>query len=157
MKKIDVLVILVFSIIVLPIMLTMMPTGQVHFMAVSGGSMEPTITKDDIILALPVNTEKLGIGDIISYKHLQGEQQIIITHRIVGITYEGIKTKGDAYDVPDSYMVVPEDVIGVMKLKIPYVGFLVHFARTTQGLMALVVLPAVLLIVQEMKGLIKGA
>lgn len=157
MKKTDALLMLLLIIIILPIALTMVPTGHIHFMAVSGNSMEPTIMKEDIILVLPVNTAKIDVGDIISYNHLQGEQQIIITHRLVEITSEGFRTKGDAFDEPDHYIVAPEDVIGVMKLKIPYVGFLVHFARTTQGLMLLVVLPAILLILDEMKGFIKRA
>jgi signal peptidase len=157
MRIIDILIIIISILVVLPILLTLIPTGQMHFMIVSGNSMEPTISKDDIVLVVPIDYNDIDIGDIISYKYILEEgQQIIITHRVVYFNEQGFRTQGDAYLEQDKYTVPPEDVIGIMKLKIPYVGFLVHFARTTKGIMLMVILPAILLIIDEAKGMIKG-
>ncbi|AKB29848.1 hypothetical protein MSSIT_3129 [Methanosarcina siciliae T4/M] len=62
---------------------------------------------------------------------------------------EGYVTQGDAYPRPDDFIVAPEDVVGVMFFKIPYIGALVRFAGTVEGLLVLVILPALILILQE--------
>lgn len=90
------------------------------------------------------------VGDIISYYYTFDEnQRFIVTHRVVSVIKEGYRTKGDAYTVPDNFIVDPEDVIGIMHFKIPYIGALVHFAITAEGLLTLLILPAIILILQE--------
>lgn len=152
MKKIEkfILVLLVFA--AMPIILTMIPTGPVKFMSVTGCSMEPTITESDIVVVNKLDTWP-DIGDIMSFRHVfevDGKNQtLIVTHRVVEIADEGYITQGDAYAKPDGYTVAPEEVVGVLLFKIPYIGILFHFAGTLTGLLTLVVLPAAVLIMQE--------
>lgn len=154
MKKIEkfILVLLVFA--TMPIILTMIPTGPVKFMTVTGNSMVPTITESDIVVVNKLDTRP-DIGDIISFKHVfevDGKNQtLIVTHRVVKAVDGGYITQGDAYSKPDGFTVSPEDVIGTLFFKIPYIGIPVHFARTGMGLITLVILPALILIVQEIR------
>jgi signal peptidase len=135
----------------MPIIATMVPTGSLHFMMVSGTSMEPTITASDIVVVNAVDSASPELGDIISYCHYLecGDEPVVITHRIVGFSNDGYRTKGDAYDVADSYVVKPEDIVGIMRLKIPYLGGLPRFASTSKGLIMLVIIPAVIVITSE--------
>ncbi len=147
--KVEKIILVLLIIVVIPIVCTKVPTGPVKFMTVTGCSMEPTITESDIVVVNTVNTQP-NVGDIVSYRHIFGEnQRYIVTHRVVEVVNEGYITQGDAYSRPDGYTVAPEDVVGVLLFKIPYVGVLVHFAATIGGLLTLVILPAAILIFQE--------
>ncbi|WP_095643610.1 signal peptidase I [Methanosarcina spelaei] len=155
MKIIKFLIGLIFIVIVVPIVATLVPTGPVKFMTVTGSSMEPTITSSDIIVVDTTKTQPV-VGDIVSYHHtFEENQRFIVTHRIVGVEIGGYRTKGDAYTKADGYIVSPENVIGVMCFKIPYLGELVHFAGTSKGLLLLVIFPALTLIVQELREIIR--
>lgn len=113
--------------------------------------MEPIITASDIVVVNAVDSASLELGDIISYRHYleDGDEPVVITHRIVGFSNDGYRTKADAYDVADSYVVKPEDIVGVMCLKIPYLGGLPRLVSTSKGLIMLVIIPAVIVITSE--------
>lgn len=154
MKVLDILIKIFILIIIVPLVATIVPIGPFHFMTVSGTSMEPTITANDIVFVMPANIQPV-VGDIISFRHTFSENQtFIVTHRVVEVLNEGYITKGDAYTVRDDYVVAPEDVMGIMRFKIPYIGALVHFAVTTEGLLILVIFPALILIMQEVREII---
>ncbi|AKB56594.1 MULTISPECIES: signal peptidase I [Methanosarcina] len=154
MKVINILAFILIFIIVMPIIATMIPTGPVKFMTVTGNSMEPTITESNIIVVNTLETQP-NVGDIVSYYHIFGKnQRYIVTHRVVKVVDEGYITQGDAYTKPDGYTVAPEDLVGTLFFKIPYVGLLVHIASTKKGFLALVIFPAVILIMQEVSNII---
>ncbi|AKB21137.1 Signal peptidase I [Methanosarcina sp. WH1] len=127
-------------------------------MTVTGNSMEPTITESDIVVVNTLATRP-DVGDIVSFRHafeVNGENQtLIVTHRVVKVVDEGYVTQGDAYSKPDGFIVASENVVGVLFFRIPYIGALVHFAGTMIGLLALVILPALLLIHQEVREIIR--
>lgn len=150
MKIIENFILSLLIIGILLILSTMIPTGSVQLMTVTGSSMEPTITARDVILVDTTEKQPV-IGDIVSYHHtFEENERLIVTHRIVGIEKGSYRTKGDAYADPDGYMVSPEDVVGVMLFKIPYFGSLIHFAGTSKGFLTLVIFPASILIIQEL-------
>ncbi|WP_440953372.1 signal peptidase I [Methanococcoides sp. FTZ1] len=142
-------------IVTMPMIFTMVPMGPVHFMTVTGFSMEPTITASDIIVVTATNSQDLAVGDIISYRHQVDTQKYIVTHRIVSVANGGYRTKGDACAEADSYIVAPGDVVGTVRFKIPFLGTLVHFAATTRGLVTLVIMPAIIVIILEIRNSIR--
>lgn len=155
MKKTERFILVLLILVSMPIVCTMIPTGPVKFMTVTGSSMEPTITESDIVVVNTIKTSP-SVGDIVSYRHTFDEnQKYIVTHRVVKIVDEGYITQGDAYSRPDGYTVAPGDIVGVLLFKIPYIGDLVHFAATVKGLLTLVILPAVILIMQEVWEIIR--
>ncbi|MCC4771430.1 signal peptidase I [Methanosarcina sp. DH2] len=150
MKIIENFISTLLIIVIIPILSTIIPTGSVQLMTVTGSSMEPTITASDIIVVDTTETQPV-VGDIVSYHHtFEENERLIVTHRIVGIEKGSYRTKGDAYTEPDDYMVSPEDVVGIMLFKIPYFGSLIHFAGTSKGFLILVIFPASILIIQEL-------
>ena len=78
-----------------------------------------------------------------------------ITHRIIEKKEENGQilfiTKGDANDSADVGGIRKEEIIGKMTVKIPFLGYLVAFVRTTQGFILLVIVPAVIVIYSEMQ------
>jgi signal peptidase len=125
--------------------------GDTLYEPVYSGSMEPTIPVGSVVVIKPVDPETLKVGDIICFKF---SEQTSITHRIVNVTDEGFITKGDANDVPDQGIVKKENVIGKAIVIIPYLGYLGYFVRTPIGFILLIVIPATLIIIIEIKNVI---
>lgn len=119
-------------------------------------SMQPTFAAGDIVVVRDTDADSLSAGTVISFR-TDGTEQRRITHRIVEVeqTDDGVqyRTKGDANEDVDSDPVTPEQVIGTVWFHVPLVGRLVAFAGTTMGTVALVVVPAVLLVVNEIYSL----
>ena len=88
--------------------------------------------------------EGIKEGDIITYWGV-GEGKELVSHRVVGVNEaEGdisFTTKGDANEVVDPYPVPGKNLVGKVVLAVPYLGYVMEYARTKQGLMVLVVIP----------------
>ena len=98
----------------------------IKLFSIVSGSMEPEISKGDVILVEKVDQGELKEGDIISYK-VENET---ITHRIIKI--ENIEngevqytTKGDSNDIPDSIKIKYENIEGKYISKIHKIGKIV--------------------------------
>ena len=126
--------------------------GDTRYEPVFTGSMEPAIPVGSIVVIKPVDPESLKEGDIICFKL---SEPTSITHRIVNITNEGFITKGDANEDPDQWIVKRENVIGKAIFTIPYIGYLGYFVRTPIGFILLIVIPASLIIITEIRNIIK--
>jgi signal peptidase len=126
--------------------------GDTRYEPVYTGSMEPAIPVGGIVVIKPVDPETLKTGDIICFKFTEDTS---VTHRIVNIADEGFVTKGDANEDPDQWVVKKENVIGKVILTIPFIGYLGYFVRTPIGLILLIVLPASVIIIIEIRSMIK--
>ena len=93
-------------------------------LAIASGSMEKVLSKGDVVIIKNIfnNYDVLKEGQIIAYKY----ENVIVVHRIIKILDEKDKkyiyTKGDANLQPDNYVVLEENVIGIVKFKIPFIG-----------------------------------
>ena len=111
-------------------------TGS-RIMLVTSGSMEPTLRPGDIVLTTP--TTDIQIGDVIAYASAADP----IIHRVVSIVVEDgnvtYRTKGDANNAPDPFIITKEAVIGELRFTIPYIGLpLLYGAMVLGGLPNLV-------------------
>jgi len=117
--------------------------------------MEPTVPVGSIVVVRKVNPEDVKVGDVIAFE--TGKSRVI--HRVIEKVFENssfyFKTKGDANEDPDSWIVKPEDVCGALMLTIPYYGYLIHFAGTPIGFALFILVPAIILIVNEVRNIPK--
>ena len=111
--------------ILLVIFLVYITSGYFHYHAIviASGSMEPYILKGDVVVIEKVNKKDIQIGDVIAYKY----DKRIIVHRLVKIIQVGDElyyyTKGDAnYDI-DNYKITEDMIIGIVNVRIPYIGY----------------------------------
>jgi len=128
--------------------------GDTRYEPVYTGSMEPAIPVGSVVVIKPVNPETLKVGDIICFK-VSESTTITVTHRIINVTTEGFITKGDANEDPDQWIVKRENVIGKAIFTIPYIGYIGYFVRTPIGFILLIVIPASLIIIIEIRNIIK--
>ena len=117
---------------------------------VTSGSMQPAIGPGDVVVTKDVSPDEIESGDVVTFNVDSNTDRGYITHRVVEIREENgeryFKTKGDANEDPDPGYVPASAAHGAQHLHIPYLGYLLLFARSTLGLVALVILPGVALV-----------
>lgn len=124
--------------------------GNYKIFTVQSGSMEPTIHTGSLIFVKP--EADYNIGDIVTRK--TSDPKVTITHRIVSKVDTGgqiaFETKGDANNAADGEKFAKDAIIGKEIFKIPFIGYPVGYAKTTAGLILLIVVPAVIIIYDEL-------
>lgn len=96
-----------------------------YSIAIASGSMEPTISKGDVVVVDQKYKEKsLKKGEVIAVLY-RGR---IIVHRIEKINETKdeeiyIYTKGDSNNNIDNYVVTIDMIIGIVNYKIPFIGY----------------------------------
>ena len=104
-------------------------------LAVLSGSMEPKIPVGSIVYIDDVEPETLQKDDVITYSIGGGT---MVTHRVVEVdtTNQTITTKGDANEVQDANPVAFSQVVGKMRMHVPYLGYISIYIRTPLGIAA---------------------
>lgn len=130
--------------------------GADHSYVVLSDSMSPAIGAGDVVFVSAVPADRIGEGDVVTYRGDAGR----VTHRVVEVVDADsgprFRTKGDANEDPDPGLVAPGDVVGVVRFTVPLAGHVVSFAQSDLGVVALVVVPALLLLVTELYDLLAG-
>jgi signal peptidase len=86
------------------------------------GSMQPRIHPGDLVLAAPVARGELKPGRVLLFRDPVHPGRTIV-HRLVRYDDQGnIITKGDANRSEDSTPVAPSAVLGLPRLRVPYIG-----------------------------------
>jgi len=128
---------------------------------VQSGSMEPSIKTGSLVFSIPQKNYR--VGEVVTFSPTGGSKNLI-THRIVSVA-EGCQpggascpegefvTKGDANEDADTQTVKSDSVIGKTFLTIPYLGYIASFAKNPKGFIILVIVPATIVIYEEIKNL----
>lgn len=141
---------------------TLLPIkNNFKLLSVMSGSMRPTLDVGELVVVKPVANYK--VGDIITFKDpsVVSDKKAVITHRIHEIIQSSdsisYKTKGDANNAPDADLIKKDDVIGKFIFGIRYVGYLIVYVKTLPGLIIIIVIPATIIIYEEVKKIKKEA
>jgi len=125
--------------------------GNYKVFVVQSGSMEPKIKRMGIVVVKPAKEYKKG--DVITVAE-PANPKVTLTHRVVDIEEKTGRTffvtKGDANEDPDTEKRPAENVLGKVILSVPFLGYPVSFAKTQTGFIALIVIPAVLIVYSEL-------
>ena len=130
--------------------------GAVEFKIVQSGSMEPAIPVGALIAVVPTAT--YAVGDVITFGY-DGRARIPTTHRITDVTRDEGRvqyvTKGDANEEADNEPVPHPAVIGHVAVSVPRLGYVLDFARSREGFFLMAVVPAALIVLDEVLNIIK--
>ena len=136
-------------------------TGNYKLMIVQSGSMEPAIKMGSVVIVKPLSTSSgqagdYKIGDVITFGP-STKTKAPTSHRIFDIKVVNGEpvyiTKGDANNAPDSTEIQKKDIIGKVLFSIPYIGYAVIFAKKPLGFGLIIIVPAVLIIFDEVKNI----
>jgi len=124
--------------------------GGIKLLTVQSGSMEPAIKMGSVVFVK--SQDNYQKGGIITFKNSNNPKETT-THRIIDIKKENnliqYQTRGDANNAPDSQWADNSLVVGKVKFAIPYIGYPIGFARTLPGLIILIIIPATIIIYDE--------
>ena len=99
--------------------------GIKNYIVISG-SMEPIIHTGSVVY-IDEKEQNIGINDIIAYQLSDGTK---VVHRVISID-----TKGDANETQDLSPVPFTNVMGRFVVAIPYLGFVLAWIKTKQGIL----------------------
>ncbi len=125
--------------------------GNIKFMVVQSGSMEPEIKTGSIVMTKPSSEYK--VGDIITFG-AYSKTKAPTTHRIVEIKNGTYITKGDRNNAPDTKPVSQREIIGKVVFDAPHLGYVVAFTRQPIGFVLVLLIPAAIIITDEVKKII---
>src|SRR3989344_4777343 len=121
---------------------------------VQSGSMAPALPVGSVVITK--SEQAYGKGDIVTFSH---DRKTQTTHRINAVEFEGSEpvftTKGDANEEPDGAKIKSGQILGKSLFVIPFVGYLADFVRTPKGFVIFVVIPASIIVYEELKTIIK--
>ena len=124
---------------------------------VLSGSMSPEFDTGSLAFVRETRPEEIVVGDIITFRTQAGSDSLT-THRVVEVLREGelgFVTRGDANNVNDPNPVLADNVVGRVTGSIPYLGYLLNYVQTRQGLILLIFVPGVLIILFELGKIMK--
>lgn len=105
---------------------------------VLSGSMEPELSKGDLIIVKEENNFK--VGDVVVFQ----DGRSLVVHRIIDIDGEKVITQGDANNVADEPVKLSAIKAKVL-FPIPFVGRIVSFLKSMAGTILIIVLAIALI------------
>ena len=130
-------------------------TGNFKVLVVQSGSMEPKIRTGSIVVVKPAIDYK--IGEVITFGPMS-KTKAPTTHRITDIKIEADQpiylTKGDANNAADQREVTKREVIGKVLFSAPFLGYVVNFAKKPLGFLLIIIVPAIIIIYDEIRKIV---
>ena len=143
--------VLFYVVIAFIIIATLVFSGKAHegfsFLGYSGftvlsGSMQSEIPEGSLVITKEVDSGKIKTGDDITFLR---DDNATITHRVIEIIENypvngtrGFRTKGLENPEPDSEIVHEGNVIGVVELSIPELGYTLNYVSNNIGILFLI-------------------
>ncbi len=97
--------------------------------------MEPELSVGDLIFVQLKDAENINVNDVITFNP-SSDSDAYLTHRVTEKieNYQGtgvtcFKTKGDANDTEDSFLIDENRVIGTVSFHIPGLGYVIRFVQ----------------------------
>lgn len=129
--------------------------GGLDARVVQSGSMEPAISTGSLIFIR--SAEQYSEGDIITFR--RNDRETPTTHRVIKVREEDgetfFVTKGDANTSQDMEEVSESAVLGSVRLTVPFVGYVIDFARQPIGFLLIVIIPAVAIGTDEVRKILR--
>jgi len=120
---------------------------------VMSASMEPEIPTGSLIISKKISPYDVHKGDIVTFIRPDNPKEYV-THRIAQTTKleNGVpvfKTRGDNNNNDDQWTLVGGGIVGKEIKVVPHLGYLLSLAKTKVGIALLIILPAILIIFDE--------
>lgn len=126
---------------------------------VMSGSMEPRIHTGDVVAEQKISPRDMRSGDIVTFQDPDVDGRMI-THRVRSTReHDGIVsvvTKGDANTTVERWTIPVDGQLGRVKYRVAHVGYALAFTRTPTGKIVLIVIPALLLGLLELRRIWRG-
>ena len=123
-------------------------------LTVLSGSMEPAIRTGDVVVDAKIRPLEAKIGDVVTFTDPDNRMRLI-THRVRRVQRAGesvrFVTKGDANNTVEKWEISVSGTIGRVEYRVPKAGFVIAQLRGRSARLMLLVIPALLLGVLELR------
>lgn len=122
---------------------------------VLSGSMEPTFAAGDVTIQERISPLAARPGDVVTFRDPE-DQSRLITHRVQRVRRAGdgehlwFVTKGDANNATERWRIETGGELGRVVYVVPWVGHVTVLTKTRIGLVLLVIVPLLLLALDEL-------
>lgn len=106
-----------------------------RYYTVLTASMEPSYSVGDVVIVKLANAQDIQVDDVITFNP-SSDTDTYLTHRVVEVmdNYENtgvtcFKTKGDANESEDSFLIDSSRVIGKVTFCVPMIGYIIRFIQ----------------------------
>jgi len=124
------------------------------------GSMQPSIAPGDVVVDRPVNPRDLRPGDVVTFPDPANKGRLI-THRVRRVDAQGdlvrVITRGDANKQDERWSPPADGRVGRVEARVPLVGHALQRIHSPGGRILLLVIPAFLLAVLELRAVWRPA
>ena len=120
--------------------------------------MNPTVKPGSVSLIVPQPAENVKVGDIVAFRSPE-DSSLTIIHRIINIKSRDpliFESKGDNNNAPDLWDVRPDNIIGKHVFSMPLLGNLIAYIKKPLGFVAIIVIPALLLLLAQLRNIKLG-
>lgn len=122
-QKIDVIITIILVVIMILIVMLVSCNFKYGILVIGSGSMTGTINKGDAIIFQTYDNQKIYKGEVIIFQ----KNSMDIVHRVIDVKQVDGEyryyTKGDANQQPDIGYVTSDEIIGISKFRIMYIGY----------------------------------
>lgn len=112
--------------------------GGYGYAVVLSGSMLPEIEVSDVVVIK--EKSRYEVGDIITFIDQDSPSKALVTHRVIEVSKDGYKTKGDNNNMVDQGLVAPADIKGHVVKTIGFIGSTLLFIQKPVGTLCLILL-----------------
>ena len=116
-----------------------------RYYTVLTGSMSPSYEVGDVVFVHIEKSDKIKEGDVITFNP-SNDSEAYLTHRVTEKleNYKGagvtcFRTKGDANNSQDSFLISEDKVIGKVVFGIPKLGYIIRFVQLRWYIIAAVI------------------
>jgi signal peptidase len=118
------------------------------------GSMEPQLATGDVVIESRISPLDARVGDVVTFRNPERSERLI-THRVRRVqAIDGevsFTTKGDANNAVETWRIARHGGIGRVEYRLPKLGYAVAWISRPSARLLLVVIPALLLGLLELK------
>gem|GEM_PF-1612406 len=128
-----------------------------QFYIIKSAAMSPEISDGSLALGRETDPARIAAGDIITF-YSQDDPGSVTAGRVVEVSRENglnMLTTRESISAPESRQVSSDVVIGLVIGSVPYIGQLIDYAQTFEGLILLIFVPGILIIVFQMGKIVK--
>lgn len=134
------------------------PTLAGHmFYVMKDNGINADVNPGSLAVVREIDPAELAVGDLITYRTDLGPQATA-TRRVVEVKREDnlqLITRGDDPAAVQTIPVEAGNLIGKVVFSLPYVGLLVDYVKTSQGLILLIFVPGIIIILYQLVKIIK--
>jgi signal peptidase I len=100
-----------------------------HSSVIGAESMSPLLHRGDVVLLVPAPLEKVHAGQVVGIARPSADGDVTI-HRLIRIDPASrLITQGDANPKADPGATPPTELVGVARMRLPYLGMVVLWAQ----------------------------